>query len=227
VLELQHREAMLALKGLMGLAPAADVRLLPALALSQPSGSSTQPDRPALEHHPKMRLAKAEYAVAERTLDAEIRKQHPDLTIGAGPGTEEGDRRVLFGLGLPLPIFNANQRAIAEARAARDVAGAAAEATYEELVGELARARVNEEIARIRIGFLESELVPLVDEQLNDARRLARLGEFQALVSLEAHTRAFETKLEVLEARLKQAQGVSQLQTLLHAGHAPDAETQP
>jgi cobalt-zinc-cadmium efflux system outer membrane protein len=174
-----------------------------------------------------MRLAKAEYAVAERTLDAEIRKQHPDLTVGAGPGTEEGDSRVLFGLGLPLPILNANRRAIAEARASRDVAKAAAEATYEELIGELSRARINYEAAQVRIEFLKNELVPLVDQQLNDAKRLARLGEFQTLISLEAYTKAFETKLDVLEAMLKQGQVANQLQLLLHAGDVPAMESKP
>lgn len=227
VLELQQREAALAIKSVMGLAPAADVRLLPTLSPLRDAVPGTQPAQAALDAHPRIRLARAEYAVAERTLEAEIRKQRPDLTVGAGPGTEEGDSRALFGLGLPLPILNANRRAIAEARASREVARAAAEATYEELVGELSRARISYEAARVRIEFLRNELVPLVDEQLNDARRLARLGEFQALISLEAYTKAFETKLEVLDATLKSAQVANQLHTLLQAGTDPAMESTP
>jgi outer membrane protein TolC len=157
----------------------------------------------------------------------EIRRQYPDVTIGAGPGTEEGDTRILFGMGLPLPILNANRRGIAEALASRDVARAAAEATYEELVGELARAWINHEAAQVHIEFVKSELVPLVDQQLNEARQLARLGEFQSLISLEAYTKAFETKLEVLEAMLKQAQAASQIQLLLYAGDVPAPESKP
>lgn len=227
VLELEQREAMVGIKSLLGLAPAADVRLMPTLSTAETAIPSTQPAPSLLGGHPRVRLAKAEYAVAERTLETEIRKQHPDVTVGAGPGTEEGDRRVLFGLGLPLPVLNANRRAIAEARAARDVAKAAAEAAYEELVGELARARVNCETARVRVEFLRKELVPLVDQQLDDARRMARLGEFQTLVTLEAHTKAFETKLDVLEAMLKEAQAANQLHALLEADNAAVVEDKP
>lgn len=227
VLELEQRQALLALKALMGLAPAADIRPLPTLSPPWTLIPATQPAQPALDGHPRLRLAKAEYAVAERTLESEIRKQRPDLTVGAGPGTEEGDSRVLFGLSLPLPVLNANRRAIAEAHATRDAAKAAVEATYEDLLSELARARVNHEAAQVRIEFLSNELVPLVDEQLNDARRLARLGEFQTLISLEAYTKAFQTKLDVLEATLKQAQAANQLQILLQADSAPVVETKP
>jgi len=227
VLELQEREAKLALKSLMGLSPSASVRLLPTLSPPAQPLPTTEAVRALLEGHPRMRVAKTEYAVAERTLDTEIRKQFPDITVGVGPGTEEGDSRVLFGLGMTLPIFNANRRAIVEAKANRDVARAAAEAIYEELVGELARTRVAHETAQVRLALLKDELIPLVDQQLADAKRLARLGEFQTLISLEAYTKAFETKLELLEATLKQAQIAHQLQSLLQNELTPVAEKKP
>jgi hypothetical protein len=81
----------------------------------------------------------------------------------------------------------------------------------------------------MRLQFLGDELVPLVDQQVADARRLVRLGEFEALISLEAYTKAFETKLELLEATLKASLAANQLQTLLRASHTPSpvVESQP
>ncbi len=75
----------------------------------------------------------AEYEVAERTFELEIRKQYPDLQIGPGYGLEDGQDQVLMGLSLPLPVLNANRQAIARAEANRSVARASVEAALERL----------------------------------------------------------------------------------------------
>jgi cobalt-zinc-cadmium efflux system outer membrane protein len=218
-LELRRRELEMAVKGVMGLVPEAPVRLVPSIARpAERPVAAGDPRRWLEEHHPRLRQARAEYAVAERALELETRKQYPDVGVGGGLGVDEGDTRLLGGLTIPLPVFNANLRAIAEARAARDAARAGAEATYEDLAGALARARVAVESAREQRELLERELAPLVDEQLRDARKLGRLGDATALVLLEALTRAFETKVEVLDAVEREAAAGNQLDELLRGG---------
>ncbi len=213
-LEMEQREQEVAIKTLLGLAPEANVQLTPTLVLPL-ARTATEPSSVALmENTPRLKLARAEYEAADRALKLEIRRQYPDVKVGTGPGTEEGDSRVLFGLSLPLPILNANRRAIVEARATRDATKADAEARCEELVSDLARARLAYETAQVRRHYLEEEIAPLVDQQVADARKLGKLGDATTLISLEAYARAFETKIQVLEARLKEASVVNQINTL-------------
>lgn len=213
--ESADRIARLRLRALIGLAPAADVAFVPSMEGDPPPAPDDLAQ--AVQNHPRLRIARAEYEVAERTLALEVRKQYPDLKLGGGFGTDEGDERVLFGAAVPLPLLNANRRAIAEARANRDAVKAAAESEFEQLIGEAAAARATLEGARERLRYVEQELAPLADRQVEDAVRLGRAGEFEALVLLEALTAAYEAKLEVVDARSGVALAQRQLDALLPA----------
>ncbi len=70
-----------------------------------------------LENNRELNSTLLDYAIAEKKLELEIRKQYPDLKIGSGFNQEPGeDMRVLsFSLGIDLPIFDQNQVAIKEA----------------------------------------------------------------------------------------------------------------
>jgi cobalt-zinc-cadmium efflux system outer membrane protein len=203
--EADAREAEVRLKGRVGLSPSATIILVPCIPVAAVLMGGSDDISVLVAEHPRVRVARAEYEVAERTFELEIRKQYPDLRIGGGFGTDEGDERMLGGLALPLPIFNANRRAIAEARASREVARAAAEAEFEQLLAEAAAAQVRLDAARERLQDVEKELAPLADQQVNDARRLAGLGEFETLVLLEAIQTGHEAKLAILDARLSVA----------------------
>ncbi len=215
--EADARVAEVELKARLGLLPTADVKLVPAIPV--PNISTTGEQLPQfIAAHPRVRLARAEYEVAERTLKLEVRKQYPDLKFGGGFGTDEGDERVLFGAALPLPLFNANRRAIAEARAGREVARAAAEGEYQGLLAEASVAQVRLDAARARLAYVEKELAPLADQQVADAARLGKLGDFNTLVLLQALKTAHEAKLEVLDARLNLTLSSRRLEALLEGG---------
>jgi hypothetical protein len=72
------------------------------------------------------------------------------------------------------------------------------------------------------------DLLPLAEAQIADERQLAELGEINVLLTLESVVRAYETKVQLINARLAEAQAVFRLQELL--GPEPIAlemETQP
>ena len=217
-LEADARAAEVRIKSRLGLVPTANVTLVPSVAVPAAQLPAEDSLETALAANPRLRVARAEYDVAERTLKLEVRRQYPDLKVGGGFGTDEGDERVLFGAALPLPLFNANRRAIAEARAAREVARAAAEGEYEHLLGEWAAAVAERDGARVRVEYVERELAPLADRQVEDAVRLGRAGEFDALVLLEALKAGHEAKLEVLDARRGATLAQWTLEALLDAG---------
>ena len=200
---------------MLGLVPEAPVDLVPALVaptIELPENER----RPVLLGHPRMALVRADYEVAEKVLYTEIRKQYPDLTLGPLYESDAGQSRIGFGFGmLPIPIWNRNQRGIAEATAARDRAGAEAEAAYQALVSELAlgeaRLTAGQEFRR----SLMDDVTPLIDTQLEEMRRLIALGEMDVLLLQQMLERSLATKLRVVDAVLEEALATTVIQSLL------------
>mgnify|MGYP002783715589 CR=1 FL=1 len=206
LLESRTRESELRLRQLMGMSPDAPFRLEARGIGPNPSGSGSSDAILEIgRRSPAMLVAAAEYEAAEKALELEVRKQYPDLHIGPGYGNEDGQNQVLLGLSVPIPILNGNRRGIAEARAQREVARAAAEATLEQTLAALRAAEVRLAAAAKRRSTLESEIVPLVDAQYVDARQMARLGEVNTLVLLESLTRQQEAKVGLVEAARDEA----------------------
>jgi len=199
-LEAQRDAALIAVKESMGLAPTSDVPLM--IESSVQSRRDAAFVRTAIDAGEVQRLAvaRAAYETAERALELQVRKQFPDIVIGPGYGREEGQDQVLLGISMPLPIFNRNQQAIAEAEAQRDAARGIFEQAYECLVYELTMAESHHAAAVKQRETLEQTIVPMVDEQYSDARKVASLGEVNTLVLLESITRQVEAKLALIDA---------------------------
>lgn len=229
-LEARAAQAELLLRQLMGMSPDAPLRFQangigPAdVAYGSPADPGA--DAAALQaRSPALVVAVAEYEAAEKTLELEVRRQYPDLHIGPGYGREDGQDQVLLGLSLPIPILNANRQGIAVARAEREVARANAEATLEQVVASLRALEARRTGATRRRQSLESELVPLVDEQYADARQVARLGEVNTLILLESLTRQQDAKVSLIEARLDEALAGIEVAGVLGPAPAPAPPT--
>lgn len=189
------------LLGLMGLAADAPVELIE----DPPAVSGQLPDDPIarlIESNPTLDALRASYHVAERTLRTEIRKQYPDLTIGAGYGNEDDDR-LLLGFSVPIPVLNANRAGIAGARSDRDIARAEAETTFERLARRLDVAVNKARSAQAQRDAFERELIPLLDEQLEEVQSLINLGEVDTLLLLDSLSRQLAAKSRLLDLRLE------------------------
>lgn len=212
-------ESRIRLLGLMGLPPDAEIELIAAFPAAVVPTVDDELRR-LIEANTTLAVHRAEYQVAEETLRLEVRRQYPDITIGGGYGNEDDDR-LLLGVSLPVPILNANRAGIAEARARRERARAAAETAFERLARELASARAALEAARQQRRSLEGELVPMLDAQAREVEQLAQLGEVDTLLLLETLTRGFEARSLLLELRAAEINASSEIARLL----GPDAET--
>ncbi|MEX2219996.1 MAG: TolC family protein, partial [Phycisphaerales bacterium] len=204
-MELEASRREVELKRVMGLAPSAPVALVAAVGWRAPGGEEGPARRAGVpgepEAYPPVAVARAEYGAAERELELEVRRQYPDLMIGPALGEEAGMTQVGFGVSLPIPLFNRNRQGIAKAGAARDAARAMYEAEVERAVSEREVARLEHESARVQRESLEREIVPLVDEQDREARRVAELGQVNTMVLLDTLTRQQEAKLRLIRAR--------------------------
>lgn len=157
---------------------------------------------PSLDAHPMVRLAMAAHVIADHRLDLAIRGQYPDLHLGLGLGSEDGDPRVGFGLGLlPLPVWNLNREGIARSEAERVVARAEVEAAIITLEQERQRhARVLSHAER-RLDFVRKELVVHADHQRQEAQRLAGLGHSDLFRLVDAVIAAHQARLLLLDAK--------------------------
>lgn len=208
----------------MGLSPEAPVELV--LSMGLPGLPADSVSGEPAGANPTLARLRAEHEVAEQTLRREIRKQYPDLTIGPAFESDEGQSKVGFVGAIPVPVLNANKRGIAEAEAERELARAAYETEYERLAGVAASVRARARALRTERELIIADLVPLVDRQLADARRLLELGEGGGLVLLESMVRAHETKMHLIDVRLEEALARAEL-AFLAGPEGDDARPEP
>lgn len=199
------------LRAILGLSPNATLKLLPVLSAVRNLSPNEEPDKTNLT----LSRLQSEYEVAERTLLREIRKQYPDVVFGPQTEQDQAQTRIGFIGAIPVPILNSNKGGIAEARAEREVARAAYETEYQRIVGRLASLRARLHGIRVRRETIHDTLIPLVDRQVGDARRLLGLGEGGSLVLLESLLRAHEAKLQLIDIQLEESKTHTEIRYLL------------
>jgi outer membrane protein TolC len=198
------------IRSLMGISPGAPASLTPTLSAADAKGGGN-----LTETNPTLIRLRSDYEVAELTLLREIRKQFPDLKLGPNFEDDQGQSKIGVIGAIPLPIFNSNKGGIAAARAEREVARAAYETELERTEGRLAATRARLDGNRSRRQSIDSNLVPLVDRQIDDARQLLEIGEGGSLVLLESLVRAHEAKLDLIEARFDESDAQNEIRHLL------------
>ena len=206
----QVNEGEQEIRSLLGISPTASVKLVPMMS------SASGKERGNLEErNPTLVRLQSDYEVAELSLQREIRKQYPDLELGPQYEDDQGQSKIGVIGGIPIPIFNSNKGGIAAARAEREVARAAFETKLERTEGRLAAMRARLDGTRSRHQLIDSNVVPLVDRQIKDARRLLELGEGGSLVLLESLVCAHEAKLDLIEVRLEESTTQNEIRHLL------------
>lgn len=216
------------LRGLLGLGPSADVEFLPTLEAAD-GASAIESGMDAIEQrNPGLERLRREHEVAERALQLEIRRQIPDLSLGPLFESESGQSRVGLSAGLPIPSLNMNRRAIAEARAQRDIARAAFESSFQLTVSRWAASAARAAALTRQANELVHTLQPLLDRQVQDARAFMQLGEGGGtLVLLSSLSRSLEARLELLDARTQAALARTEAGFLVGPQIAQDTEQAP
>lgn len=213
------------LKTLLGLPPDRAVAFVPSTGVGQHISPTQR--RVRLADGPRVAIARREHDVSERHLALAIRKQWPELTLFPGWQEEDGQPRAALGFSLPLPLWNGNEREIAETRAARETAAETLRGSFERAAQDLVRAERRFEAAQGRRRLVDGELVPLAEQQVVEGRRLAELGQLDTLLILDAVTRAYEAKATALEAVLAETEATIEINALfwpaLAVGDATEA----
>ena len=201
--EREIAETEIAFLRILGLRPGTKISLTLPLRV-RPSMPSDADDPLELVQHPKVEAALARLGGTEKSLEAEIRRQYPDLKLGPAYANEEGLDR--FGLiaGISIPLWNRNRKGIAEAEGARDEARLAAIDMWRSLVCDAATARVH------LSNLLMHPPIPANEREQTD--KLADAGELTPLDYLAVREQIFDLRLDELNWRRDVALAAAELQ---------------
>jgi len=147
---------------------------------------------------PELVAAAAALEVAEAEVQVAHRARFVQPRLGAGAGREGGGRRLLFGLQVPLPLWNRGLGALARAVAAREVAARTLELAFERALEREERARRALRSARARRAPVEATLLPLAAEQERVLSELLDLGDLRPFLLVEAMERRQAAELDRL-----------------------------
>jgi outer membrane protein, heavy metal efflux system len=160
-------------------------------------------------------VAIGEYAIAETGLKLAVARQYPQFILGPGYYWDHGIAKFPLDVGFTLPV-NRNRGEIAEARAARELAGKRMLALQADIYGEIASAERAEDSARASTDAAEGQL-ETVQRQAARVDLSLRLGASDLREQVGAEVLTVRAELEVLEVRSQLQTARNTLEDALHA----------
>jgi outer membrane protein TolC len=156
-----------------------------------------------------------EYAAAEAKLKRSVARQYPQMVLSPGYYWDHGIAKFPFNVGFTLPL-NRNRGEIAEARAARELAGQRMLALQADIYGGIVAAERAERIARAGADAAE--------QQLEAARRQRqttdlgfKVGAADSQDQVGADILTMRAELELLQMRAELQNSRNSLEDALHA----------
>lgn len=155
----------------------------------------------ALAARPDLLAARTEVRRAETATRLQRALRRPLPTFGAGYKEDAGIKAFVFGVTVPLPVFNQNQGGFARALAEQRVASSRA-ASVERQVGLEVQQAVNAvEVNRERVAYIEREFLKNAREARDIILASYRLGSANLIDLLDAQ-RAFRDTLRTYNRAL-------------------------
>ncbi|MFN8006818.1 MAG: TolC family protein [Terriglobia bacterium] len=151
-------------------------------------------ERQALAKRPDLMASVFEQrrADTETLLQRAIRS--PNITVGAGYKRNLNENSVVYGVTIPLKIFNRNEGGIARAAAERDRVENLAISTTHGILLEIRKAYNAVEINRERVAYIEKESIKKADESQQIVTAAYRLGGIDLINLLDAERAYRETR---------------------------------
>lgn len=200
------RSALLALLGAGDLSQ--PIEASDALAMPEARGTPVLPasgtpslDASGLESRPDLLAARAEAVRAETETRLQRALRSPNVTVGGGYRRDFGADTVVFGVTVPLPLWNRNQGGVARAEAERQLAVLNLAAVELEVRLDIQQAANAAEIARARAEYVEGEVIDSAREARDVVSESYRLGADDLIDFLDAQ-RAFRDTLRAYNRAL-------------------------
>lgn len=162
-------------------------------------------------------LARAQLEVNHRQALVEVERslRIPDVTLSLGGRRNAGLNQALFGVSMPIPIFNRNQGNILEALRRTDKARDELSGTEIRLHNEVAQALERLNVARQEIEILQQEILPGAQSAYDAASKGFIMGKFSFLEVLDAQRTLFQAKSQYLRALAEAHRSAAEIERVL------------
>lgn len=155
-----------------------------------------------LGHSPGMQRARIEVERRQALTQVERSRQTPDITLslGARRNEELNLNQAIFGISIPIPVFDRNQGNVQEALSRTDKARDQLFATEIQLSNELAFAYERLRALHQEIAALKQDILPGAESAYAASAKGFELGKFDFLDVLDAQRTLFQAKSQYLRA---------------------------
>ena len=214
----EQRNALSRLFALLGRIDA-PYTVLEGKAENLPSVPSLVDLQPLIASSPGVVLARIEVDRRKALTDLEQSKRVPDVTVSVGmQRSNETQRNVLlFGVSVPLPVFDRNQGNLLEALKLEDKARDELQAASVRLHSEVAQARERLSTITAEVQSLQQDVLPGAKSAYDAATIGFENGKFNFLEVLDAQRTYFTAKSQYLKALGEAHRAAADIDRLLGA----------
>ena len=218
----EQRNALSRLFALLGRIDA-PYTVLEGKAENLPSVPSLADLQPLISSSPGVVLARIEVDRRKALTDLEQSKRVPDVTVSVGmQRSNETQRNVLlFGVSVPLPVFDRNQGNLLEALKLEDKARDELQAATVRLHSEVAQARERLSTITAEVQSLQQDVLPGAKSAYDAATIGFENGKFNFLEVLDAQRTYFTAKSQYLKALGEAHRAAADIDRLLGASMVP------
>jgi len=223
--------ALLKLKALAGIAPSDVLQIREELAqplLREPPTAVEAAVEIALRTRPDLRLARLLEEAAQAGLKLAQAQARPDIIVSARYGTSQNsfddtpigfltDRDKLFSVGvsIPLPLFNRNQGAVAEAATTITQAQRRREFIEAVVRSEVSSALARYQAAQTSLATFEQGVIVRSNENIRAIRAAYDVGAFRVTDLIAEQRRLLDSQREYTEALTERYRALADLQAAL------------
>ena len=165
-------------------------------------GYSQEHSREQLAASPQLARAQLEVARQQAQIALELSKRTPDLTVTLGTKRDEqlGLRQTVFGVAVPLPLFDRNRGNVESAMRRADKAKEQLKVVRNTLSTQLDEALLRRAGALAELVIIQGEILPGAQSAFDAASKGAELGKFSFLDVIEAQRTLFQAKNQYIRA---------------------------
>jgi cobalt-zinc-cadmium efflux system outer membrane protein len=167
-----------------------------------------------LDRYPALRQAQADVRRLQARVEAERALRTPRPTLFAGVDQDPEQRRSIFGVAVPIPLWDQRQGPIGEAAAQFQQAVSASELRRLELSGDLEVNYSRLLVARQQIEAFEGGLLKQAENALKVAENAFRFGERGFIEVLDAQRVLRSVRADFLNARFEKQSALIEIDRL-------------
>lgn len=171
----------------------------------------------AVQKSPGMQRANLEVERRKAFAELEDAKRTPDITISVGGRRNEelGLNQAVFGVSVPIPLFDRNQGNIQEALSRTEKAKDELSITQIQLRNTVAQAYERWQANYSAVELLKTDILPSAQNIYDSTTRGFELGKFNFLDVLDAQRTLFQAKGQYLNALLASYQAIADIERIV------------